>query len=29
ANQWHREKAAASLELPPRTFYRKIKRHGL
>lgn len=28
-NQWHREKAAASLELPPRTFYRKIKRYGL
>jgi len=29
ANRWHREKAAASLELPPRTFYRKIKKHGL
>ncbi|MCJ7540270.1 MAG: sigma 54-interacting transcriptional regulator [Desulfobacterales bacterium] len=29
SNQWHREKAAASLELPPRTFYRKIKKHGL
>jgi PAS domain S-box-containing protein len=28
-NRWHREKAAASLELPPRTFYRKIKKHGL
>ena len=29
ANRWHREKAAASLELPPRTFYRKIKKYGL
>ena len=29
ANQWRREKAAASLELPPRTFYRKIKKYGL
>ncbi|MBW2590883.1 MAG: sigma 54-interacting transcriptional regulator [Deltaproteobacteria bacterium] len=29
ANRWHREKAAASLELPPRTFYRKIKEYGL
>ena len=29
SNRWHREKAAASLELPPRTFYRKIKKHGL
>jgi transcriptional regulator with PAS, ATPase and Fis domain len=29
ANRWRREKAAASLELPPRTFYRKIKKHGL
>ncbi len=28
-NRWHREKAAASLELPPRTFYRKIKKHSL
>jgi transcriptional regulator with PAS, ATPase and Fis domain len=28
-NRWHREKAAASLELPPRTFYRKIKKYGL
>jgi len=29
ANQWHRENAAKSLGLAPRTFYRKIKRHGL
>jgi transcriptional regulator with PAS, ATPase and Fis domain len=29
SNRWHREKAAASLELPLRTFYRKIKSHGL
>ncbi|MDB4442227.1 sigma 54-interacting transcriptional regulator [bacterium] len=28
-NRWHREKAATSLELPPRTFYRKIKKYGL
>jgi DNA-binding NtrC family response regulator len=28
-NRWHREKAAASLELAPRTFYRKIKKYGL
>jgi DNA-binding NtrC family response regulator len=28
-HRWHREKAAASLELPLRTFYRKLKRHGL
>ena len=28
-SRWHREKAAASLELPPRTFYRKIKKYGL
>ena len=28
-NRWHREKAAASLELPSRTFYRKIKKYGL
>jgi transcriptional regulator with PAS, ATPase and Fis domain len=28
-NRWHREKAAASLELPPRTFYRKIKKYSL
>jgi len=29
ANQWHRENAAKSIGLAPRTFYRKIKRHGL
>jgi DNA-binding NtrC family response regulator len=29
ANRWHREKAAASLELPPRTFYRKLKKYSL
>lgn len=29
ANRWHREKAAASLDLPPRTFYRKIKKYSL
>jgi transcriptional regulator with PAS, ATPase and Fis domain len=28
-NRWHREKTAASLELSPRTFYRKIKKFGL
>jgi len=28
-NQWHREKTAASLGLPVRTFFRKIKRYGL
>jgi len=29
ANRWHREKTAISLQLPPRTFYRKIKKYGL
>ncbi len=28
-NQWHREKAAQTLGLPVRTFYRKMKRLGL
>jgi len=28
-NQWHREKTAASLDLPVRTFFRKIKKYGL
>jgi PAS domain S-box-containing protein len=28
-HRWHREKAAASLELPLRTFYRKLKRYSL
>ena len=28
-NRWHREKAAASLALPRRTFFRKMKKHGL
>ena len=28
-NQWHREKAAKTLGLPLRTFYRKMKRLGL
>ncbi len=28
-NQWRRDDAARSLELPLRTFYRKLKRHGL
>ncbi|BBO78540.1 hypothetical protein DSCW_59570 [Desulfosarcina widdelii] len=28
-HQWHRESAAQSLGLPMRTFYRKLKRHGL
>ncbi|MGD9288611.1 MAG: sigma 54-interacting transcriptional regulator [Desulfobacterales bacterium] len=28
-NQWHREKAAQTLGLPLRTFYRKMKRLGL
>jgi PAS domain S-box-containing protein len=28
-NQWHREKTAASLGLPVRTFFRKIKKYGL
>jgi len=29
ANRWHREHTADSLELPTRTFYRKIKKYGL
>jgi len=29
SNQWHRENAAKSIGLAPRTFYRKIKRHNL
>jgi PAS domain S-box-containing protein len=29
ASLWHREKTAASLKLPARTFYRKIKKYGL
>ena len=28
-NRWHREKAAASLALPRRTFFRKLKKYGL
>ncbi|MFC1858835.1 sigma-54 interaction domain-containing protein, partial [Thermodesulfobacteriota bacterium] len=28
-NRWHREKAAASLGIRPRTFYRKIKKYDL
>ena len=28
-NRWHREKTAASLGLPHRTFFRKMKRYGL
>jgi len=28
-NRWHREKTAASLGLPARTFFRKMKKHGL
>jgi len=28
-NQWHREKAAQTLGLPLRTFYRKLNRLGL
>ena len=28
-NRWHREKTAASLGLPVRTFFRKIKKYGL
>ncbi len=28
-NRWHREKTALSLGLPPRTFFRKMKKHGL
>jgi PAS domain S-box-containing protein len=28
-NRWHREKAAASLALPRRTFFRKMKKYGL
>jgi PAS domain S-box-containing protein len=28
-NRWHREKTALSLGLPVRTFFRKMKRHGL
>ena len=27
--QWHREKAASQLDIPLRTFYRKLKKHGL
>jgi PAS domain S-box-containing protein len=29
SNRWHREAAAKSIGLAPRTFYRKIKYHGL
>lgn len=29
ANQWHRKAAAKRIGLPPRTFYRKLKQHGL
>jgi PAS domain S-box-containing protein len=29
AHRWHRENAARSLELPLRTFYRKLQKHGL
>jgi DNA-binding NtrC family response regulator len=29
SNQWHREAAAKSIGLAPRTFYRKIKQHDL
>jgi transcriptional regulator with PAS, ATPase and Fis domain len=28
-NRWHREKTALHLGLPPRTFYRKMKKFGL
>lgn len=28
-NRWHREKTASSLGLPARTFFRKMKKHGL
>nr|MDJ0883400.1 helix-turn-helix domain-containing protein [Desulfobacterales bacterium] len=28
-NQWRRDEAARSMGLPLRTFYRKLKRHGL
>jgi PAS domain S-box-containing protein len=28
-NRWHREKTASHLGLPPRTFYRKMKKFGL
>ncbi len=28
-NRWHREKTAAGLGLPPRTFFRKMKKYGL
>ena len=28
-HQWHRERAAASIGMPRRTFFRKMKKYGL